>query len=762
MKNKVTSQNDTFSLPSRPTLALLSLVASSIFAPSIHADDSSLFIEEVTIIGEKVTGDQVSGSAHFIGAAELEQQGYSDIQRTIRQVPGVSVQVEDGYGLRPNLSIRGVATERSGRITLLEDNVLIAPAPYSAPSAYYFPTFGRMSAVEVLKGPAAITQGPYTIGGAINMISTPIPNEASGALNIEAGENSTYRLHSYYGAELDNGLAYLVETHQWQSEGFQSIDRGGDSGLDIEDYMLKLSYAPKGSDHAVELKYQKAKQDSDQSYLGLTDMHFNARAVRRYGLSSLDNIETDHDQIILRYRWQATEDLSVSATFYNNEHERDWYKTEGIDFDGSSNAQSFSRTSWSKVITGINLGEDLGGFTPAQLNQILEGTLDTAAGSIQLRSNAREYFSRGIQLNMEWSTTLGKTQHDLSFGLRVHEDEEDRLQRNSTFSQQSGALVLDDLGILGNAGNRVQSAEALALHVYDRIEFGRWTITPGLRFEDIDQQRQRWETRSSRTSTPAERADASLRDQRQNKTQVWLPGIGASYQLSDGNVIFTGAHKGFTAPTNAPGVKEETAINYELGLRHTGVLYAEATLFLSDYDNLLGQCTASSGSNCTIGDAFNGEAATVKGLELLVSTDLFSSDTINFPASLTYTYIDSQFDTDIANTDFFGSVSAGDPIPYIPEHQANLSVGVQWRDLSVYATASYVDAVCVRAACGEFEKTDASTTMDLAGHYQISATTSVSFKLENVTDSEDILGRQPYGARPNKSRTASVGFRITL
>ena len=81
---------------------------------------------------------------------------------------------------------------------------------------------------------------------------------------------------------------------------------------------------------------------------------------------------------------------------------------------------------------------------------------------------------------------------------------------------------------------------------------------------------------------------------------------------------------------------------------------------------------------------------------------------------------------------------------------------------SVYVTASYVDAVCVRASCGDFEKTDASTTVDLAGHYQINETTSVSLKLENATDNEDILGRQPYGARPNKSRTASVGFRIEL
>jgi len=755
MKNNITAKINVF--------RLAPLLVASVITPTInHADDGSLFIEEVTIIGEKVTGDQVSGSAHYIGTAELEQQGYSDIQRTIRQVPGVSVQVEDGYGLRPNLSIRGVATERSGRITLLEDNVLIAPAPYSAPSAYYFPTFGRMSAVEVLKGPAAITQGPYTIGGAVNMISTPVPNETAGTLTVEAGENSTYRLHGYYGTELDSGIGVLVETHQWQSDGFQTIDRGGNSGLDIEDYMLKLSYAPKTSNHAVEFKYQRATQNSDQSYLGLTDADFNAQALRRYGISKLDNIETEHDQVILRYRWQATEDFSVSATYYNNEHERDWYKTEGIDFDGSSDAQSFSRTSWSKVITAANLRRNLNGFTPAQLNQILDGTLDTAAGSIQLRSNARQYVSKGIQLSAEWSVALGEVKHDVSFGLRVHEDEEDRLQRNSTFSQQSGALVLDDLGLLGNAGNRVQYAEAIAIHVYDRIEFDRWVITPGLRYEDIDQQRRRWETRSSRTTTPSLRADASLRDQRQNKTQVWLPGVGASYQLSDSNVIFAGVHKGFTAPTNAPNVKEETAINYELGLRHSGAFYAEATIFLSDYDNLLGQCTASSGTDCIIGDAFNGEAATVKGLELLVSKDLFSSTTIKFPASLTYTYIDSQFDTDIANTDFFGSVSAGDPIPYIPEHQANLSVGAQWSDWSAYATASYVDAVCVRASCGDFEKTDSSTTIDLAGHYQINETTSVSLKLENATDSEDILGRQPYGARPNKSRTASVGFRINL
>ncbi|HBP14201.1 MAG TPA: ligand-gated channel, partial [Gammaproteobacteria bacterium] len=116
---------------------------------------NALFYEEITIVGSREAQQGVTGSAEVIDAEQLKRFGYTDIQRIARQIPGVSIQVEDGYGLRPNISIRGVATERSGRITLLEDNVLIAPAPYSAPSAYYFPTAGRMSSFEVLKGPSA-------------------------------------------------------------------------------------------------------------------------------------------------------------------------------------------------------------------------------------------------------------------------------------------------------------------------------------------------------------------------------------------------------------------------------------------------------------------------------------------------------------------------------------------------------------------------------------------------------------------------------
>ena len=191
--------------------------------------------EQITIFGSATDVKDVTGGATLLSEDGLTKFEATDVVRAMRSVPGVSFQVEDGYGLRPNISIRGTATERSSRVTLMEDGVLIAPATYTAPSAYYFPTFGRINQVEVLKGPAAITQGPYTVGGAINLISTPIPEANAGKLQAEVGSDSTWRIHGWYGGGTEQA-AFLVETHQWQSDGYQTIDRSdNDTGLDKQD-----------------------------------------------------------------------------------------------------------------------------------------------------------------------------------------------------------------------------------------------------------------------------------------------------------------------------------------------------------------------------------------------------------------------------------------------------------------------------------------------------------------------------------------------
>ncbi len=743
---------------------LLALVAGSAAAEDVTTASQSIKLDPVVIIGSSEDAQEVTGSAHVLDETDFEKFKNTDIQKVLRQVPGVSIQVEDGYGLRPNISIRGVVTERSGRITLLEDNVLIAPAPYSAPSAYYFPTTGRMNGIEILKGPAAITQGPYTIGGAINMISTPIPNDTAGRLSFEYGEDAAWRLHGHYGDSFEN-FGYLVETHNWQSDGFQTIDRSDtDTGLDKDDYMVKLRFnnSPQagGIYQQFDLKLQSADESSNQSYLGLTDDDYKANPYRRYGLTELDNIKTDHEQVIARYSLEFNENLALRATAYNNEHARNWFKTQGFDANGSANAQDFSGTGWGSIINAVNRGTDINGLTAADLQAILDGA-DTADGAIQIRANNREYDSRGIQLNLDWGTTIGDANHQFEFGLRWHEDEEDRLQRNSTYSQTDGQLLLSDLGLLGNAGNRIQQAEALALHIYDRIEIGQWVFTPGLRYENIDQKRIRYETRSDRTDNPASRTADSIRDIRENSTEVLLPGVGALYKFGNGFSLVAGIHKGFTAPTNAPGVREEKAINYEAGLRfNKGLFRAEMIGFHSNYDNLLGVCTVSSGSNCEIGDAFNGDAASITGLEANINHQWDLASGWSVPVLASYTYIDGTFDSDIADTDFFGDVSKGDPLPQIPENQLYAEIGLVNNKWAFYLSGNYIDETCTQASCGEFETTDSAFFVDLSTRFQATNRLSVFAKIENLNEEDAILGRLPYGARPYRGRTAVVGMQM--
>ena len=202
---------------------IMGLLAILFFVPAFaNANYDLETIESVSIIGTFEDPSNIPGSVTVISNEDLQKVIDTDIHKILSTVPGVFFRTEDGYGLRPNISIRGTSLDRSGKITIMEDGVLVAPAPYTSASAYYFPTTGRIHAVEVLKGPSAITQGPSTIGGALNLISTPIPTEGRGKFVQEIGDNGMTRSHAVMGG--DNGtFGGMVEFHEHASDGFDSL-----------------------------------------------------------------------------------------------------------------------------------------------------------------------------------------------------------------------------------------------------------------------------------------------------------------------------------------------------------------------------------------------------------------------------------------------------------------------------------------------------------------------------------------------------------
>ena len=125
----------------------------------------------------------------------------------------------------------------------MEDGVLISPAPYSSPAAYYFPTVSRMQALEILKGSSQIQYGPFTTGGAINMVSTSIPDSLKVKIKSRFGNFNTRQV--YAAAGQSNGrLGYLLEYHSNKSDGFKKL-KNLNTGFDITDLMGKIRFSSK-------------------------------------------------------------------------------------------------------------------------------------------------------------------------------------------------------------------------------------------------------------------------------------------------------------------------------------------------------------------------------------------------------------------------------------------------------------------------------------------------------------------------------------
>jgi Fe(3+) dicitrate transport protein len=150
----------------------------------------------------------------------------------------------------------------------------------------------------------------------------------------------------------------------------------------------------------------------------------------------------------------------------------------------------------------------------------------------------------------------------------------------------------------------------------------------------------------------------------------------------------------------------------------------------------------------------------VPGLEISATAQP-ESGAWAFPLQLSYTWMDAEFRTDF-DSEFFGPVTAGDPVPYIPDHQLLASAGLANGPFSAYLSANYVDSICTQASCGPFERTESATLWDLAVHYRLNAAWELYAIAENLTDEIYIAGREPYGARPNKPQAYNLGVRFAF
>ncbi len=695
------------------------------------------------------------GSVQRIEHEALERFEYGDVNRILRQVPGVFLQEEDGFGLRPNIGIRGSGTDRSARVAIMEDGVLKSPAAYSAPAAYYFPRMARIHAVEVAKGPAAIKYGPSTVGGAINFTSTPIPDVAAGTIaanaTLLAGEYGSQRLHGWVGGWAPLGgaieIGALVEGLYEHSDGFKQLDIGGSTGFQIYDLTAKLGLRSTDGRHGIEFKYQRNDERSDETYLGLTLADFRADPYRRYNSSQRDLMDVRHETFQLTHRFELAPRIALTTIGYRTDTSRSWYKLNDV--------RNAANTGWVSLASVL----ENPGANPIPLADLIGADgYSGRTGALRVRDNNRVYQQTGVQSVLTAGFDTGSIAHTLELSARYHEDSEDRFQQDDRYTIVNGVMQLSSAGLPGSQDNRVGDARAWAFYIRDTIETGPLTLVPGVRYETIDLRQTRWALGDAVRGTPTAVAERTI--------DVWLPGVSATLRVADDVRLIAGAHRGFAAPTPGSTIDPETSWNYEAGVRlGDGRWRAELIGFFNDYSNLVGTCTASTGGGCTIGDQFSGGAVEVKGIEVLAGRTLGSIATHGFevPVSLAYTYTEGRFESSFVSAyEPWGDVVEGDRLPYLPAHQVTVNAGIDTGPARINATLNFVSKARATAGQGAIaiaERIDDRALFDLSAEVDLAPQVSLYGTVQNVFDTAYQVGLSPSGYRPGAPRIAMGGIK---
>ena len=683
------------------------------------------------IVRDKQGTPRVAGSAHELSEDDLEQFEYDDIERVLSaQVPGVTTRGEDGYGLRPNIGIRGANSERSAKVSLMEDGVLLAPAPYAAPAAYYFPMSTRMVALEVFKGPAAIRYGPNTVGGAVNLLTRPVPLSPELRIDLAGGLRQTAKVHVYGGTSWDKG-GFLIEGVHLRTAGFKTLPNGGPTGFDHSEAMAKLYWLP-APGQRLELKLGFTGETSYETYTGLSEQDYEKDPYARYAATSAGEMNFRRGQAELS--WLASPGAwKVRTVAYGHGLDRSWTKLNGFE-DGPG--------MYELVQNGGTGGE------AALYMAVLRGDADSSdAERIEIGTRDRQYLSTGLQSTARYVQVGERLTHSIELGARLHQDQVWRYHTAAFFDMRSGELV--DSGETRLDQDSFAQARALAVHAQDDIRLGDWHLLPGFRLETISS----YKHDAGGAPEPALRITP-------------LPGLGVLHETTPWLSLFAGANRGFSpvAPGQPEEVLPETSWNYEGGLRFDqGATRLEVVGFFNDYENLTGQCSVS--GSCVgeqIDQQFSAGEVWIWGAEVGVGHSFLLPGHLSVPIEGSYTLTQSRFQSSFSS-EFpqFGDVSMGDALPYLPQHQAAGRLGLRGERFSTAVGVMFRSEMLDSA--GDFERdltVPSLFLVDASLNVQVHPSTQLYVSGTNLLNNSSPTAWRPVGLRPSAPRQVMLGVKV--
>ena len=686
----------------RPRSAvMLCGLALSIAWGDVHTEE----LTTVTIVGTREEAQLVPGAVDLITLEELDLQRPFTANEALRRAPGVNVRDEEGFGLRPNIGIRGLNPTRSTKITLLEDGLPIAYAPYGDNASYFHPPIERYRGIEVLRGTSALAYGPQTIGGVINYLTPEAPEAFTGFLQFGGGAREYLNAHVRVG-----GQGFLADYVHKQGQGARdNLDHA------IDDLNLKYSTAL-SKEHALKLRLNLYQEDSTVTYSGLTQAEYD-RLGARYNPFEHDGFDIARQGASVSHRWTPSAATKLDTSVYYGGFDRDWWRQSSSTTDGQCGSAFVARR-----LAGVAVDAD-----------------DCAS----VQGRLRGYAFQGIESRLRRSNTVG----EFSVGAKWQVERQDRLQINGDGPQARTGRTVEDSR---------RDTDAVAVFVTQRLDFGRLTVTPILRHERIDAQRtdrltgRRGETRITKTM-PGVGLTWKI-----DGTLTAFAGMHEGFSPPRVEDLIAGSG-------TVTEVDPESSTNIEIGLRGEpidGVRF-QLAYFHNDFDNLIAVGSVAGGSTpLSQGEALFAGVEASSAIEL--PGGVFGNVALTWLDEAEQT---TAFHN-VADQAVVGV--AGNRQPYSPEFTATMALGFARGPLSVQVDVQHLSEQFSDFANTAAGSADGQRGL-IAAHTLLGATVNYThddrwqgfLTVKNLTDRRYIVDRT-RGIQLGMPRLVQAGIRVNF
>ncbi|AZD80609.1 TonB-dependent siderophore receptor [Pseudomonas chlororaphis] len=481
------------------------------------------------------------GARTVIRREAMLEQGAMNVGDVLRRVPGVQVQDANGTGgsdIALNVGVRGLTSRLSPRSTVLIDGVPAAFAPYGQPQLSMAPiSSGNLDSIDVVRGAGSVRYGPQNVGGVINFVIRAIPEKATGEIGttLETSQRGGWK-HidtAFLGGTADNGIGAALLYSGVNGNGY----RASNNGNDIDDVILKTHWAPTDQDDfSLNFHYYDAKADMPG---GLTQKQYDADPYQSD--RDWDNFSGRRKDVSFKYLRQIDDRTQFEVLTYYSDS-----------FRGSTIAARDQKT---------------------------------------LVSYPRTYYTFGIEPRVSHVFDLGPTTQEASVGMRyLKEGMHEEASRLALVNNQPVVRPGSDGHVYQD---RTGGTEATAFYIDDKIDVGNWTITPGIRFENI---RTEWHDRpvAGTNGVPVQEK------RREINSNEPLPALSLMYHLSDAWKLFANYETSFgslqyfqlgqggVGDQTANGLNPEKAKTYEIGTRYNDEVWGgELTAFYIDFSDEL-------------------------------------------------------------------------------------------------------------------------------------------------------------------------------